>query len=156
MVEYNNKDMIIEFVQRLLLQTNRISDLLVSTGHQSPRDGNTIIVVSVLFVAYNKVHEWVSSFYLKATKNHSQVQVPDRNCFQLILSHSKSVYMLKRVISKLTRVMGSMGVGSETTGRASWNCIGTYTLGCKSRADWTVASVREGILFLPWLARLVG
>ena len=57
MVEYNNKDMIIEFVQRLLLQTNRISDLLVSTGHQSPRDGNTIIVVSVLFVAYNKVHE---------------------------------------------------------------------------------------------------
>ena len=50
-----------------------------------------------------------------------------------------------------------MGVGSETTGRASRNRIGTYTRSPTSRVDLAVRVVRGRNLFvLPWLARLVG
>ena len=50
----------------------------------------------------------------------------------------------------------SMGVGSETTGRANRNRIGAYAPSRESWADWAAAPVRGGILSLPWLVRLVG
>ena len=73
----------------------------------------------------------------------------------LMLQSERIWTPIKSFVKLVMKTRELDGVGSETTGKASRNRIGACTLDRKSRAVWAAASVRGGILFLRWLARLV-